>query len=240
MAAKHTAQKKQTPSLSATQQPGLLKSKLRNPNPSVSSPPWAFPEPLLKALVSMIVVQSTRHKKILHACPGFVADVTDPFDHDSSETMGSHRQSNTCPTPLKSPKSGTHKLWVPRDTETECTCTRQTCEKTCIYPQLGDLQSCQGQSPSSFARPGTANPRPKHQASAPSLPISFPSKWMSLNVLFTFNASARACGQKRRQTMWNLRTYKAICDTNIKPCPPPTIWSQDHESKWRWVSAKTR
>ena len=23
--------------------------------------------------------------------------------------------------------------------------------------------------------------------------------------------------------MWNLRTYKAICDTNIKPCPPPKI-----------------
>ena len=33
------------------------------------------------------------------------------------------------------------------------------------------------------------------------------------------------------QTMSNLRTYKAICDTNIKPCPPPKTLSQDHESK---------
>ena len=38
--------RKQTPSLSATRQPGLLKSQHRNRNPSVSSPPWAFPEPL--------------------------------------------------------------------------------------------------------------------------------------------------------------------------------------------------
>ena len=26
-----------------------------------------------------------------------------------------------------------------------------------------------------------------------------------------------------------LRTCKAICDTNIKPCPPSRLWSQDHE-----------
>ena len=38
----------------------------------------------------------------------------------------------------------------------------------------------------------------------------------------------------------NLRTYKGICDTNIKPCPPPKIWSQHHELKPRWISAKTR
>ena len=42
------------------------------------------------------------------------------------------------------------------------------------------------------------------------------------------------------QTMRNLRTYKAICDTDMKPCPPPKIWKQDHESKSRWISAKTR
>ena len=35
--------------------------------------------------------------------------------------------------------------------------------------------------------------------------------------------------------MSNLGTYKAICDTNIKPCPPPKIWSQDHESKSRKI-----
>ena len=46
---------------------------------------------------------------------------------------------------------------------------------------------------------------------------------MSVTVLLTFNASARACGQKRWKTMWNLRTHEAICDTNIKPCPPPNI-----------------
>ena len=40
--------------------------------------------------------------------------------------------------------------------------------------------------------------------------------------------------------MSNLRTYKTICDTNIKPCPPPKIWSQDHESKSRWISTRTR
>ena len=27
---------------------------------------------------------------------------------------------------------------------------------------------------------------------------------------------------------------------NIKPCPPGKIWSEDHESKSRWLSAKTR
>ena len=31
-----------------------------------------------------------------------------------------------------------------------------------------------------------------------------------------------------------------ICDTLKKPCPPPKILSQDHESKSRWISAKTR
>ena len=40
--------------------------------------------------------------------------------------------------------------------------------------------------------------------------------------------------------MSNLRTYKAICDTNTRPCPPPKFWSQDHESKSRWICAKTR
>ena len=40
------------------------------------------------------------------------------------------------------------------------------------------------------------DPRAKHQALAPSLPISFPRKSMLVTVLLTFNASARACGQK--------------------------------------------
>ena len=66
------------------------------------------------------------------------------------------------------------------------------------------------------------HPRPKHQALAPSASIQFRDKSMFLRVLLTFNASARASGQKRWQTMWNLRTYKAICD-NIQPCPLPHI-----------------
>ena len=82
--------------------------------------------------------------------------------------------------------------------------------------------------------------RAKHQAFAPSLPIALSAKQMFVTLLLTFNASARACGQKRWQIMWNLRTYKAICDTHIKPCPPPNIWSQDHESKSTWISAKAR
>ena len=53
-------------------------------------------------------------------------------------------------------------------------------------------------------------PQSKHQALAPSLPILLSDNWMFATVLLTFNASARACGQKRCQTMWNLRTYKAI------------------------------
>ena len=63
------------------------------------------------------------------------------------------------------------------------------------------------------SRPGATDPRAKHQALAPSLPISLSLKTMYATDLLTFNASARACGQKRWQTMWNLRTYKAICDT---------------------------
>ena len=42
-------------------------------------------------------------------------------------------------------------------------------------------------------------PLAKHQASAPSLPMPLPSRSMSVTVLLTFNASARACGQKRWQ-----------------------------------------
>ena len=39
---------------------------------------------------------------------------------------------------------------------------------------------------------------------------------------------------------WQL-TRRSATLTNIKPCPPPRIWSQDyHESKSRWISAKTR
>ena len=50
------------------------------------------------------------------------------------------------------------------------------------------------------SRPGATDPRAKHQASAPSLPISLCLKSMFVTVLLTFNASARACGQKRWQT----------------------------------------
>ena len=50
---------------------------------------------------------------------------------------------------------------------------------------------------------------------------------MLVTLLLTFNASARACGQKRWQTMWNLRTYKAICHTNIKPKYPPPKMCQN-------------
>ena len=73
----------------------------------------------------MVMVPSTRNKKLQRkainckcslwtrvcACPGSVADVTDPFDHDSSETLGNHWQSNICPTPLKSPKSRTNSAY---------------------------------------------------------------------------------------------------------------------------------
>ena len=39
--------------------------------------------------------------------------------------------------------------------------------------------------------------------------------------------------------MWELTRRSA--HTSIKPCPPAkTFWSQDHESKSRWISAKTR
>ena len=84
------------------------------------------------------------------------------------------------------------------------------------------------------SRPGATDPRAKHQALAPSLPISLDDKLMSLTLLLTFNALARACGQKRWQTKWcetwelSRRQHE---DSKIKPCPAPKIWSQDHESK---------
>ena len=253
------------------------------------------------------MVQSTRHKKIqqrtvnckgslwtwVGACPGFVADVTDPFDHDSSETMGHDWQSNTCPTPLKSPKFGTQTMtWVPRDTETVLTtCTLTTnVLKVCaivvwdtqgsvwsqkhgmckwkmhfLYVDVGEKQhlpqyaanalfvqdkpvkksaftsatraekrseahsyvnqsqknlySTTSRRFAKLPKPMTLQiskksagsttvqhpfrglepqiPRPKHQALAPSLPMSLPPKLMFVTVLLTFNASARACGQKR-------------------------------------------
>ena len=39
---------------------------------------------------------------------------------------------------------------------------------------------------------------------------------------------------------WELTRRSATLLGNIKPCPPGKIWSQDHESKSRWLSAKTR
>ena len=93
-------------------------------------------------------------------------------------------------------------------------------------PLIGDLQNCQNQWPSSFAKirrlyncstsipgPGAADPRA--QALAPSLPIWFSLKSIFITVLLTFNASASASGQW--QAMSNLRTY----NTNMKPCPLP-------------------
>ena len=53
------------------------------------------------------------------------------------------------------------------------------------------------------SRPGATDPRAKHQALAPSLPILLTDKSMFSIVLLTFNASARACGQKRCQTKLN-------------------------------------
>ena len=60
------------------------------------------------------------------------------------------------------------------------------------------------------------------------------------NRFVDFQCFGKGLWTKRWQTMSNLRTYKAICDTTIKPCPPPKIRSQDHESKSRWISAKIR
>ena len=71
-----------------------------------------------------------------------------------------------------------------------------------------------------ISNPAATDPHAKHQASAPSLPIKLCRKSIFVTVLLTFNALARACGQKRWQTMWNLRTCNAIC-YNIQPCPLP-------------------
>ena len=98
---------------------------------------------------------------------------------------------DTCPTPLKSHKS-----------------------QTSLVHHLTPFYL-------TVSRPGATDPRAKHQALAPCLPISLCHKSISVNVLLTFNASARACGQKRWRTTSNLRTYNAIWDTNIKPCPAP-------------------
>ena len=49
------------------------------------------------------------------------------------------------------------------------------------------------------SRPGATDPRAKHQALAPPLPIKLCCRLMSLTLLLTFNALARACGQKRWQ-----------------------------------------
>ena len=80
-----------------------------------------------------------------------------------------------------------------------------------------------------ISKPGATDARAKHQAFAPSGPMQFHDKLMF--ILLTFNASARAWGRQRWQTISCLRIYDAICDNNIQPCPPPNIWSQDHESK---------
>ena len=95
-----------------------------------------------------------------------------------------------------------------------------------------------------ISKPGATDPRPKHHALAPSLPMLLHSKFTFVRVWLTVNASARACGQKLCQTMSNMRTYKAICD--IQPCPLPHIWNQQtaeakiakNMKKSRWTSAE--
>ena len=96
---------------------------------------------------------------------------------------------NTCPTPLMSQKSRTALVHH-------------------FIPYF-----------STIPKPGATNPRPKHQALAPSLPTALLYKSILVRALFTFNASARACGQKRWPTMSNLRhTQKAMSTTkNLKP-----------------------
>ena len=92
------------------------------------------------------------------------------------------------------------------------------------------------------SRPGATDPRAKHQALAPSLPISLRSKLMFVTVLLTFNASARACGQKRWQTMSNLGTYNTIC-YKTEPCPVQyhTIeFSKQLKQRLRGNTMKTR
>ena len=79
-----------------------------------------------------------------------------------------------------------------------------------------------------ISKPAATDPRAKHQALAPSLPMLFTVKSMFVSVLLTFNASARACGQKRWQTMPNMRIMRnsnAICD-NIQPCPQAHNWNR--------------
>ena len=95
-----------------------------------------------------------------------------------NDSFGQMRRPDTCPTALKSHKSRTPPL------------------HHYLIPFYVTV-----------SRPGATDPRANHQASAPSLPISLRHKSIFVSVLFIFNASARACGQKRCQTMWNLRTY---------------------------------
>ena len=59
------------------------------------------------------------------------------------------------------------------------------------------------------SRPGATDPRAKHQALAPSVPISFQPKSMFVNVLLTFNASAMACGELTRRSATTCK-YKEI------------------------------
>ena len=112
------------------------------------------------------------------------------FPSHFNDSFGKMHRPDTCPTALKSHKS-----------------------RTPLVHHLVPFYF-------TVSRPGATDPRAKHQALAPSMPISLPPKSMFVTDLLTFNASARTCGQKRWQTMWNLRTYKAICDTKIEPRPP--------------------
>ena len=99
-----------------------------------------------------------------------------------NDSFGNMHRPDTCPTVLKSHKSGT--LLVHH-----------------LIPFYFTV-----------SRPGATDPRAKHQASAPSLRIQFLPKSMFVIVLLTFNASARACGQTMATNSWTqLTTLALIC-----------------------------
>ena len=109
------------------------------------------------------------------------------FPSHFNNPFGQMRRPDTCPTALKSHKSGTPLVhhFIP------------------FYFTV--------------SRPGATDPRAKHQALAPSLPIWFPVKSMFVTVLLTFNASARACGQKRWQTKLNRVKETQVWNTTGTP-----------------------
>ena len=84
-------------------------------------------------------------------------------------------------------------------------------ERVLVWPAQNSLDSISLYL--TVSRPGATDPCAKHQALAPSLPMSLPPKLMFVTVVLTFNASARACAQKRCQTkkcqIWELTRRSA-------------------------------